>query len=171
MGKIIRLTETDLTRIVKRVISQQNRINEVSSDLFKSAIDKTYEKKQRTRKNNLSKLFLDEFVGEEFDGGVIKNITIHDRRDDFTSDSTVINTKLPITLKLHITIPEDKRYDIAKGSKTIDYDYVHDEWTNIPNAISRKDANLLYKIASKLNPDTKYRDRTGFFRIKGIHTS
>lgn len=65
--------------------------------------------------------------------------------------------------ELHISIQDET----STQRENITYDINKDEYDIGPRAIERRDAVFLAKIAAKVNPDTRYKEVTRHFKIKG----
>ncbi len=145
MGKIIRLTERELTSIIKRMVS------EVSADTFKSAVNLSKERGTDKRTTKLGKLYYDKFIGKPLMGGEITDINVSkpSQGDYFI-----------------VTIKYEKENDGERAIKYIEYDVDNDEF-NINRQIKRSDARVLSLIAKHINPDTKYEKTGQHFSIKG----
>jgi hypothetical protein len=135
MKQVIRLTESQLTNLIKRVI-RENTINEISPETFLSAALKSKEGGRFGQAQNMTELFFDRFIGKPFMGGTITNIAMdpHGVRGD----------------GFYILTDPQKDFPVA-------YSITDDKYENLRKKITRQDANLLIKLAKHVNPDTQYR--------------
>jgi hypothetical protein len=132
-------------------------LNEISGDLFKSALKKTGEYGQHNRGYSMGSNFFRKFKGLELMGGIIKEIGATD------SDGLVIQ----------ITLDEDKeekdkrRYMAFYKVDKDEWEVVrHNDWTPIESKdINRRDARILSQIALMVNPDSKYKNINKSFNI------
>jgi len=131
----------------------KKKVNEISSNTFKNAIDISKERGTDKRTHTLSKLFFDKFIGDDFYGGKIDDITVFNPKQG--------RYKL---LTISYSYFDEKLKGIKKGN--IGYDVDKDLY-NINFEINRKDALLLSKIAQHINPETKYKNIGENFDIIG----
>ena len=153
MKKIIQITEKSFVKLLKNIIIEK-KINEVSPETFlsaarKSSIDRVTPK----RTNDLTNLFFNKFIGMELLNGKIEDVDVGysgiDNEEEF--------------IKIKIRYP----YSGYDPTKTITYDVNEDEFYGVEQEIDRKDSVKLSKIASFINPDTRYKETGKHFRIKG----
>lgn len=139
-----KIQETKLRKAVRNVLLQ-----ELSSDTFKSYAGKSQSRGQYNRTAKGSNSFFHQFIGKTFDGddgqSIIYNI-------EYEADENMVM----ITIKEQ---DNDKKY--------IQYYGESDKFDMKYYSISRKDARLLSLIAKKINPETKYINGTGDFKITG----
>jgi hypothetical protein len=135
-------------------------VNEISSDTFKSAIDISKKNGTDGRTRILGKLYFDKFIGKDLLGGKITYIE-------------VINPSQGNYKQVNIEIEKEKVIDTGyNAGKTkmvkdyIQYDIDKDSYSEL-NEIERKDAVILSNIAKHINPETKYKEVTKHFKIKG----
>jgi hypothetical protein len=124
---------------------------------FKSAINKMQHpqslqnpnaKQQMARSEKLSNTFFREFIGLEINGKPIKGIYVHNGTGH--SDDELI---LQVYLKW---IDEEQG---SSRTTNFYYDLMEDTWKTPDNInLSRRDAQILRKIAMKLNPTTRYKN-------------
>ena len=102
MKKVIRLTESDLTRIVNRVINEQNEI-----DKFKSLTKKGYVESEipRNLSNIVNKLI------SRFGLGDIKYFTRKSDSSVLISDGTKV---------IFLSLPTSSQYEITKEYKLLE---------------------------------------------------
>jgi len=135
----------------KGLIKEQ-AVNEISPETFKSAINVSKERGTDNRTANLGALYFNKFKGKPLLGGMIENIAVFSPNQ---GNSTDVN----IHIKKGIS-PEVKSY-------YIDYSIDKDNFEMPDAPIERKDAVILSRIAQHVNPETKYKETTKYFRIKG----
>lgn len=132
---------------------QPQQVKEVSRDLINRASDAMVMRGQDRRADNLKRSFDDrEFLD-------FRNKPIFG--DEIIFGIHVENRKLNIS---HGS-PRTKQYNTTSG--TITYDIDNDTFGGIPYDMNRNDARLLSMIAMKVNPNTKYKNGTGDFKISG----
>lgn len=119
----------------------ESQLNEISSDTFKSAVDKSNKAGSDKRTDRLSKLYFNEFIGYKVLDGRIKEITA------FTND-------------IGILVNMDNEKD-----KTLYYDYTKDHFSGDDRPMDRKSAVVFSKIFKKINPDTKYKSVGSAFKL------
>jgi hypothetical protein len=140
----------------------EQKLNEISSDTFKSAINVSKERDLIGRTEKLGSLYFKDFIGKPiFDDGIIENISIAAYKSD---SRRLVALDLKYSNKNQTYYNDDTNYP---KSRWINYDIDDDMWINIDWEINRSDARLLGKIAEKINPDTKYKETGKFFNIKG----
>lgn len=108
------------------------------------------------RTYNFGRNFFREFFNKSLLGGTITDIGTYFKSREYP--------------EVHITIEYDDEYFSTHDSKVrnIYYDITTDSYNiNNEEAIERKDSVLLAKIASKINPNTKYKETGKNFKIKG----
>jgi len=153
--------EKNIKTSLKEFLKEQ-KLNEISSDTFKSAINISKERNLNRRTENLGKLFFREFIGKEiFEDGIIKDIVIAAYKGD-SRNLVAIDIE-------HTNKNEPYHYQDARFPKSrwLNYDIDNDNYLDLNRPIERKDSRLLGKIAQKINPDTKYKQTGIHFNIKG----
>jgi hypothetical protein len=151
----------DKVKNFKQFVNEQ-KLNEISSDTFKSAINVSKERDLIGRTEKLGSLYFKDFIGKPiFDDGIIENISIAAYKSD---SRRLVALDLKYSNKNQTYYNDDTNYP---KSRWINYDIDDDMWINIDWEINRSDARLLGKIAEKINPDTKYKETGKFFNIKG----
>ena len=135
----------------KGIIKEQE-VNEISPETFKSAINVSKERGTDNRTANLGALYFNKFKGKPLLGGVIENIAVFSPNQGNFTD-------VNIHIKKGVS-PESKSY-------YIDYSIDKDNFEMPDAPIERKDAVILSRIAQHVNPETKYKETTKYFRIKG----
>ena len=130
----------------------EGKLNEISSDTIKSAINISKERGTDRRTYKLGELYFNKFIGKDLIGGKIVSIGI-------SSPSQSNYRNVIIEVLINDEDNKDKNvyiyYDIDKDIYDLDKE------------IERKDAFILSKIASHINPDTKYKQTGKYFTIKG----
>ena len=153
--------ENKLRSFIKTTLHEflnEQKLNEISSDTFKSAINVAKERNSNGRIEKLSSLYFNDFIGKSiFDEGKIKNITILSDKNE--PSKLLLNIIYP-NINTQISSNDLKKYWIY-------YHIDKDMWLGIDWKMNRTDARLLGKIAEKINPDTKYKETGKYFDIKG----
>ena len=157
--------ENKLRSFIKTTLREflnEQKLNEISSDTFKSAINVSKERDLIGRTENLGDLYFHEFIGKPiFEDGVIKSIKIAAYK---SMAKRLVAINVEYSNKNQIYHNDDQSFP---KQNTIWYDIDSDIYNNVDFKIQRKDAFLLWKIAQKINPDTKYKETGKYFNIKG----
>jgi len=127
-------------------------INEVSAKTALSAASKADNYGQKERSFNFGRLYLNEFLGKSLMGGVITDIGFF----YYGKESTIV---------IKLEIPAGRTTSKSR-IEYINYDLENDNYTfydDVP--LSRQDARILGKIATKVNEDTKYKSGTQHFNM------
>jgi len=129
---------------------QQQPVDEISSDLFKKAINMTKDRGQDYRTTKLGRTFFSEFTRKPLFDGIINDIIVNNPQQ-----GNYRNVSIEI-------LPN------GQGGKSIFYVYydIDKDHYELDYSISRKDARTLSLIAAKINPQTQYKNGTGDFKIK-----
>lgn len=122
-------------------------MNEISSNLFRTATDITKARGQDRRTVNLGKSFFHSFIGKPLLGGQIGEINYMKPQQGHYEQVQVI-----------IQLPEGRQDFLF-------YDVINDSW-EVTN-VSRADARILGAIALKINPKSKYNLPAQHLTIKG----
>jgi len=132
-------------------------LNEIGSDTFKSAMKKTKEYGQHNRGYKMGSLFFRKFQGLSLLGDIIKEIGTIDSGNGLVVQITLRKNEAE-NQKRHMVVyyvDKDKWEEVR-----------HNDWNDIKNIdITRKDANILSKIAQQINPETKYKHINKEFSI------
>jgi len=151
-----------LRNFIKTTIREflnEQQLNEISSDTFKSAINVSKERGTDRRTYKLGELYLNQFMGKNLIGGEITNIgTFAPQQGNYQS----------VAIEVTKSVYQDSGYNKGENKlvkKYIYYDIDKDIYD--VGEIDRKDAVVLSKIAQKINPDTKYKETGKYFNIKG----
>jgi hypothetical protein len=151
------------------------KLNEISSDLFKSAINVSNERGTFKRTQNLGKIYFDSFIGKSLLDGTISNITINTADEkrgkhiQFPPPSINFDgsdySETIVVIEINYM---DSEYIQQYGeNRTIIYDIDQDMFDLGNNdEIERRDAVVLSKIALQINPNSKYKETGRFFNIK-----
>ena len=147
--------------LVENKLTNQSRLDELSSNTFKSAINVSKERGTDRRTYKLGELYLNQFIGKDLIGGKITNIGVHSPQQ-----SNYRNIAIEVTKSIY----QDSGYN--KGENKLIKDYIYydidkDLFDMESVEIDRKDAVVLAKIALKINPDSKYKETGKYFKIKG----
>lgn len=139
----------------------KKKLNEISSETFKKAIDVSKNRGTDNRTYKMGRLYFNQFIGKPFMGGKILDIGINSPQQG--------NYKV-VGIEFERNIFHDSGYH--KGQTIpkkgyIYYDIDKDDFDLGDLAIDRRDAVLLSKIAQQINPDTKYKETGRYFKIKG----
>ena len=140
-------------------VTENEELNEISSDTFKSAINVSKERGTDRRTYKLGELYLNQFMGKDLIGGKITNIGVNNPQQGNYS-----NVSIEVTKSVH----QDSGYNKGKTQLIKDYIYydINKDLYEV-NEIDRKDAVVLSKIAQLINPNTKYKETGKYFKIKG----
>ena len=132
---------------------------EISHTVLRSALNKTKEYDQYNRGYKIGQNFYREFVGKPLFGGTILEVGTGNHR---SSEFNVI-----ITVERKRVESNSNGTNRAPEKISIYYDVDRDSYDDtLPGDPTRSDARILYKIAEKVNPETKYRDINKMFKIK-----
>jgi hypothetical protein len=160
--KTKRLTLESFKSLVKRIIKEEMyrnpKLNEISPDTFKSAINVSKERGTDRRTYKLGELYLHKFIGKDLIGGKITNIGVHNPQQ-----GNYRNVGIEVTKNVY----QDSGYN--KGENKLVKDYIYydiDKDIYDVDEINRKDAVVLSKIAAHINPNTQYK-QTSKFKIQG----
>jgi hypothetical protein len=139
-------------------IDNVDNIQEISRELVNKTADAMKLKGQEQRsdriRSDFNKKYFQEFIKKpifKFNDEMIYGINY-----DKSGDNEM--------LRISIGSGAAKEYNRSYGY--IFYHIPEDKY-DIPNPITREDARLLSLIAMKVNPETKYKNGTGDFKIKG----
>lgn len=146
-------------KIIIREFLTEQKINEISPDLFKSAINVSKERGTDRRTYKLGELYLNQFMNKNLIGGKITNIGVHNPQQGNYRNVVIEVTK---------SVYQDSGYN--KGENKLIKDYIYydiDKDFYEVGEIDRKDAVVLSKIAQHINPSTKYKETGKHFQIKG----
>lgn len=152
----------DLKQFIKTTIREfltEQKINEISPDTFKSAINVSKERGTDRRTYKLGELYLNQFMNKNLIGGTITNIGVHNPQQGNYRNVVIEVTK---------SVYQDSGYN--KGQNKLVKDYIYydiDKDFYEVGEIDRKDAVVLSKIAQHINPNTKYKETGKHFQIKG----
>jgi hypothetical protein len=152
-----------MINVIKKFVQfvNEQKLNEISSDTFKSAINISKERGTNGRTEKLGSLYFKDFIGKSlFEDGKIEDITISAYKNDTRRFVSLLMDYS--NLKYH---NDNSRYP---KNRYILYDIDDDMWMDVDFKISRSDSRLLGKIAEKINPDTKYKETGKYFNIKGF---
>jgi hypothetical protein len=141
---------SEVRELVKSML-KENQINEISSDTFNSAIDKSKQRGTNKRTERMGTLYFNKFIGKPLVNGYIENITVSNHSEG-GGKFVLIHLKGD---KLGIVI----KYNVNEDNYRIN-GYPIEE-------IERKDAVILSKIAQHINPNTKYKNVSTSFKLKG----
>jgi hypothetical protein len=151
-----------LKNFIKTTIREflnEQKLNEISTDIFKSAINVSRERGTDKRTYKLGELYLNQFMGKNLIGGEITNIgTFAPQQGNYRA----------VAIEVTKSVYQDSGYNKGENKlvkKYIYYDIDKDIYD--VGEIDRKDAVVLSKIAQKINPDTKYKETGKYFNIKG----
>ena len=155
----------DKVKNFKQFVNEQ-KLNEISSDTFKSAINVSKERGTDNRTEKLGTLYFNKFIGLSLLGGKISNIKSQISK---TGHQRIVQIEIDY-------FDKNLALDTAQNKKQkdyIDYDIDTDYW-NLGTVghtedveIYRKDAVLLGKIALYINENSKYKETGKYFNIKG----
>ena len=145
--------------LTENKLTNQSRLDELSSDTFKSAINVSKERGTDRRTYKLGELYLNQFMGKDLIGGKITNIGVQSPQQ-----GNYRNVAIEVTKSIY----QDSGYN--KGENKLIKDYIYYDIDNDlydVDEIDRKDAVVLSKIAQRINPSTKYKETGKYFQIKG----
>lgn len=138
---------------------KKKKINEISSDTFKSAIDASKERGSDKRTQKFGRLYFNQFIGNPLLNGKIIDIVVNSPQQSNYRD---------VAIEIEKNVYQDSGYH--KGQNKLVKDYIYydiDRDLYDVDEIERKDAVVLSKIAQHINPETKYRETGRHFKIKG----
>jgi hypothetical protein len=139
--------------------SNKQKVNEISSEKIKSAINLSKERGTDRRTYKLGELYFNKFIDKDLIGGKISNIGINNPQQ-----GNYRNVAIEVTKNIY----QDSGYNKGKYKKIKDHIYYDiDKDIYDVGEIDRKDAVVLSKIAQHINPNTKYRETGKYFTIKG----
>jgi hypothetical protein len=139
---------------IKEFLNEQ-KVNEISSELRNNVISKMKDRGMDKRAENWTQYYLDKSLTD------FKNKEIFD--DKLIIYGFRLNDK-DNTLDISYGSPRNQEYNRTHG--TIVYYLTTDEYS-INYEVDRKTARILSKIASIVNPESKYSNGIGDFKIKG----
>ena len=152
-------TEEDIRKVKQELEKRKGQVKEISSDLFKRTIDVARGRDEDERVSKLGSTFFNSFKGKSLLGGTIVNIETQKPQQGDYFDVIV-----------QLSVPTQKE-DGSSFDKTmyIYYDVDRDDWNMKGREyfITRQDARMLSQIATKINPDSKYRQPAAHFDIQG----
>jgi hypothetical protein len=139
---------------IKEFLNEQ-KVNEISSELRNNVISKMKDRGMDKRAEKWTEYYLDKSLTD------FKNKEIFD--DKLIIYGFRLNDK-DNTLDISYGSPRNQEYNRTHG--TIVYYLTTDEYS-INYEVDRKTARILSKIASIVNPESKYSNGIGDFKIKG----
>jgi hypothetical protein len=139
---------------IKEFLNEQ-KVNEISSELRNNVISKMKDRGMDKRAEKWTEYYLDKSLTD------FKNKEIFD--DKLIIYGFRLNDK-DNTLDISYGSPRNQEYNRTHG--TIVYYLTTDEYS-INYEVDRKTARILSKIASIVNPKSKYSNGIGDFKIKG----
>jgi hypothetical protein len=151
----------DIRRMIDKVKNfnqcvNEQKLNEISSELRNNAISKMKDKGMYKRAEKWTQFYFDKSLAdfknkEIFDGKeIIYDISLNDKDN---------------TLEIRHSSPRNQEYNRTRGM--IVYRLTTDEYSIKDEEVDRKTARILSKIASIVNPESKYSNGIGDFKIKG----
>ena len=151
-----------LKNFIKTTIREflnEQKMNEISSDTFKSAINVSKERGTDRRTYKLGELYLNQFMDKDLIGGKITNIGVNSPQQG--------NYRI-VAIEVTKSIYQDSGYNKGENKLIKDYIYydINKDLYDV-DEIDRKDAVVLSKIALHINPSTKYKETGKYFQIKG----
>lgn len=151
--------EDSIARVKAELERRKSTVAEISSDTFKSAVDVARGRGEDKRASKLGSTFLNSFVGKPLMGGTVSRIDIQKPSFGDYFDVT-----------LEVLVPTQGTDGMYNKPKFIYYDVENDDWNMKGKGleVTRQDARVLSQIATKVNPDTKYRQGTQHFDIVGM---
>jgi hypothetical protein len=139
----------------------KKKLNEISSETFKKAIDVSKSRGTDNRTYKMGRLYFNQFIGKPFMGGKIIDIGIRNPQQGNYKE---------VSIEFERNIYHDSGYHKGQNipkKDYISYDIDKDLFYIDDSPIDRKDAVILSKIAQQINPDTKYKETGRHFEIKG----
>lgn len=139
----------------------KKKLNEISSETFKRAIDVSKSRGTDNRTYKMGRLYFNQFIGKPFMGGKIIDIGINNLQQGNYKE---------VAIEFERNIHHNSGYHSGQTIPKKDYIYydIDKDDFNLANfSIERKDAVVLSKIAQQINPDTKYKETGRHFKIKG----
>lgn len=138
---------------------KEENLDEISADLFKSALNVSKERGTDRRTAKLGSTFFHKFIGMPLLGGKISNIETHNPNQ---GNYRNIQIEIEHTFANAPVVPDGLKHDYVY------YDIDKDLY-GITEPIERKDAVILSKIALQINPDSRYKETGKHFQIKGMN--
>lgn len=140
-------------------VGQRKQIKEISPDLFKRTIDVARGREEDKRVSDLGSTFFNSFKGKPLLGGTIVNIT---------TEKPSHGSYFDVSVQLAIPTQREDGSSFDRQS-FIYYDVDRDDWNMKGKEyfITRQDARVLSQIATKINPDSKYKQPAAHFDIQG----
>lgn len=139
----------------------KKKLNEISSETFKKAIDVSKSRGTDSRTYKMGRLYFNQFIGKPFMGGKIIDIGIRNPQHGNYKE---------VSIEFERNIHHNSGYHSGQTIPKKDYIYYDidkDDFNMADFSIERKDAVVLSKIAQQINPDTKYKETGRHFKIKG----
>jgi hypothetical protein len=152
--------EDIIARVKAELARRKETMSEISSDMFKRAVDVARDRGEDRRASRMGSTFLNSFIGRPLMGGKISRIDIQKPSFGDYFDVTV-----------EVLVPTQGTQGMYDKPLYLYYDIENDEW-NLKGKgfeITRPDARVLSQIAAKVNPDTKYSRGVEHFDIKGYN--
>jgi hypothetical protein len=142
----------DKVKNFKQFVNEQ-KLNEISSELRNNAISKMKDSGMDKRAEKWTQFYLD------------KSLTDFKNKEIFDDKLIIYGFRLNDN-KLDISYGSPRNQEYNRTHGTIVYYLTTDEYS-INYEVDRKTARILSKIASIVNPDSKYSNGIGDFKIKG----
>jgi hypothetical protein len=139
----------------------KKKINEISSETVKSAINVSKERGSEKRTYKMGQLYFNQFIGNPLMGGKITDIGIFNPNQ---------GNYRKVSIEYEKPIYHDSGYHKGQTIPKKDYIYydIDGDLFDLDNLeIDRRDAVVLSKIAKHINPETKYKETGRHFKIKG----
>jgi hypothetical protein len=144
------IKEQKFRSLIRQIIKEE--LNEISPELFKRATDISRERGQDQRTTSMGQTFFNKFKGKPLMNGTIIDVSyMKPQRGEYEDVAVTVEHELP---------------NSDSTNSYIYYDVKGDEWA-INKEITRADARILSLIAQHINPNTKYKETSKHFTIKG----
>ena len=155
------MNKFELKKLIKEELKKA--LDEVSPETYISAANKMADKGWVKRSKDLGKTYFREFIGKPLFN------TIGNR-----GEIVAIEMESPgrLAINIDLTFSDDQYisswvyYDLEKD----EYQFIDSALARIEDskgAISKKDAVILWKIAKKINPNTKLTPNSVYYKIEG----
>ena len=150
------MTQNQLRKIIREVCKGKNtKLKEISSQLYTRALNVSNNRGSLERSERLTDTFFHKFIGQPLLDGTVTGFAFNKDRV-FDGGKDVPDNVLWI------------KYKVDGTANVLKYNLRNDEIMGSNNLLfTRPEARMLYKIISRLNPNTKYLEGGRYLKIKG----